>query len=481
MRSNSGLGASSVKRIFDIFSSGIGLLILAPVFLLIGIMIKLESQGPVFFRGKRMGRYGMPFGILKFRTMLETPESYQGPKITAASDARVTKMGKWLRDSKLNELPQLWNVLVGEMSLVGPRPEDVDIAMAWENDVFREILSVRPGITSPASITYKNEEALLDPNNLLKNYFNFIQPNKIRLDLLYVRHRSFILDINVIISTFLYLLPGFKNAVIPENTIFGGRLYRFIRRYVQWIVIDTILSVLLIVVVGVIWRLIAPLNIGVSRALLFALLLSAVFSFIMNIVGANAVEWSKASTEDSFGLFLSSSIIVIIALVIEVSPYPTGLPNGFVIINTFVIATGYFITRNRSNIRDGFYQKIKNSSEMKMFLGERALIIGAGEGGNIASWLLSRDDFKRSIRLVGFVDDNYQIQGKKISGLEILGTTNDIPEIVQKYDIGLIVLAIAGMTLRNKKRIVDICDKTEKPLVDITDLLSNIYSMFSIN
>src|SRR5574341_1928576 len=146
---------------FDLCAAFLGLLILFPVFGLLAFLIKRESPGPVFYRGPRMGRDGKVFGMLKFRTMYERPASYEGPPVTAQDDGRITPLGKWLRDTKLNELPQLWNVLIGEMSLVGPRPEDPEVAATWPEAARREILSMRPGITSPASGLYRDEEKML--------------------------------------------------------------------------------------------------------------------------------------------------------------------------------------------------------------------------------------------------------------------------------------------------------------------------------
>ena len=125
-----------------------------------------------------MGRGGRTFRILKFRTMYETPVSYSGPKVTAHDDPRVTPLGRWLRDTKLNELPQFWNVLKGDMSLVGPRPEDPDIAQSWPAAVRDEILSVRPGITSPASVLYRNEEALLCAEDVFRQYVARAEPRQ---------------------------------------------------------------------------------------------------------------------------------------------------------------------------------------------------------------------------------------------------------------------------------------------------------------
>jgi lipopolysaccharide/colanic/teichoic acid biosynthesis glycosyltransferase len=204
-----------VKRTFDFAASLVGLILLSPVFVYIVILIKRDSPGPVFFWGNRMGRNGKPFRILKFRTMYESPESYQGPKVTGAKDSRITSLGHWLRDTKINELPQLWNVLIGEMSLVGPRPEDVDIAKTWDADAFEEILSVRPGITSPASILYHDEEKMLSKDNLMGDYLKKILPDKLRLDRLYVRHHSFFSDLDAIFWTIAIILPQLAKTKIP--------------------------------------------------------------------------------------------------------------------------------------------------------------------------------------------------------------------------------------------------------------------------
>jgi lipopolysaccharide/colanic/teichoic acid biosynthesis glycosyltransferase len=196
----------AVKRAFDIVLSGLGLLILSPIFLLIAILVKRDSPGPVFYRGIRLGRGDKPFSILKFRTMHEEAASYAGPPLTAEDDPRITPLGKWLRDTKLNELPQLWNVLVGGMSLVGPRPEEPSLAQAWPLDVRAEVLSVRPGITSPASVLFRDEEKMLSAGRLMDTYLMDILPFKLRLDLLYVRHRSLLLDLDVLFWTFLAVL-----------------------------------------------------------------------------------------------------------------------------------------------------------------------------------------------------------------------------------------------------------------------------------
>lgn len=226
-----------LKRLADVILAALGLLILSPFFGMISLAIKREGPGPVFYRGPRTGRFGREFGILKFRTMLETPESYTGPRITAKGDKRITPLGKWLRDTKLNELPQLWNVLVGEMSLVGPRPEDPEIVKNWPQDARNEILSIRPGITSPASVSYRDEEHRLSTDDVMAQYMQEILPDKLRLDRLYVRHRSFFGDLDILLWTAVGFLPAVERR-IPEGKLFAGPLYQLMRRNLSWFLID---------------------------------------------------------------------------------------------------------------------------------------------------------------------------------------------------------------------------------------------------
>jgi lipopolysaccharide/colanic/teichoic acid biosynthesis glycosyltransferase len=152
------------KRLFDIVVSVMGLIILSPVFSVIAIYLKRTCPGPVFYRGARVGLRGKHFKILKFSTMIDCPESEDGPQITAKDDPRITQVGRWLRDTKVNEIPQLWNVLTGEMSLVGPRPEDPEIVATWTENQRQSILSIRPGISSPASIFFRDEERYWKPH-----------------------------------------------------------------------------------------------------------------------------------------------------------------------------------------------------------------------------------------------------------------------------------------------------------------------------
>jgi lipopolysaccharide/colanic/teichoic acid biosynthesis glycosyltransferase len=194
-----------LKRLFDIVLSIIGLIILSPVLLLVSLLIKLEDGGPVFYRGIRVGKDGKPFRIFKFRTMVPDAEK-MGVYSTADDDPRITRIGRILRKYKIDELPQLINVLKGEMSFVGPRPE-VPAYVEKFTEEERKILSVRPGITDWASLWDVDEGAILagspDPD---KAYEELIRPTKIHLQLKYVREHSFLTDIKIIILTLLSII-----------------------------------------------------------------------------------------------------------------------------------------------------------------------------------------------------------------------------------------------------------------------------------
>ncbi|PIM55147.1 sugar transferase [Roseateles chitinivorans] len=189
------------KRLFDIVCAGIGLLLLSPLLLAVAVWVKLDSPGPVMFRQERVGRFGAPFRIHKFRTMrVDAPRL--GPQITIGDDARITRSGRWLRASKVDELPQLWDVLRGAMSLVGPRPEVPRYVALYPAELRELVLSVRPGITDPASLSFRNESELLaraeDPE---REYVEVVMPMKLRLAADYVRNASLGGDIRLILAT----------------------------------------------------------------------------------------------------------------------------------------------------------------------------------------------------------------------------------------------------------------------------------------
>lgn len=204
------------KRLFDVLSSGVGLLLLSPVMGLMAAWIKLDSRGPVFYRGIRGGRHNKPFRIFKFRTMVVDAEQ-KGGHSTGNADPRITRPGSFIRTHKLDEIPQLINVFLGDMSIVGPRPQILSYTSAYSGE-FLEILDVRPGITDWASIWNSNEGAVLaaakDPD---RAYDVLINPTKVQLQLRYVRNRSLRTDLRIVLCTLKRIVdPSYYPAELAD-------------------------------------------------------------------------------------------------------------------------------------------------------------------------------------------------------------------------------------------------------------------------
>lgn len=197
------------KRLFDIFISFFGLILLSPLLVLLSALIRKEDNGPVFFRGLRVGKDKKTFRMYKFRTMVMDAENIGGPS-TSRNDSRITNVGKILRRYKLDEIPQLLNVLKGEMSLVGPRPEVVSEAKTYDPQ-WDVIFSVRPGITDLASIEFRNEGEIIANSGIEdahEAYRRLIKPKKLKLQREYVENRSWFLDIKILSKTVMALAIG---------------------------------------------------------------------------------------------------------------------------------------------------------------------------------------------------------------------------------------------------------------------------------
>jgi lipopolysaccharide/colanic/teichoic acid biosynthesis glycosyltransferase len=194
-----------IKRLVDIVGASLGLLLFSPLFLILAALIKLDSSGPVLFRQERIGRGFTPFLIYKFRTMA-AGRANEGLCITSRNDARITRVGRWLRATKLDELPQLLNVLLGDMSLVGPRPEVRHYVELFRSE-YEQLLSIRPGMTDLASLKYRDEgDVLAQVEDPEAEYVTRILPDKIELGNLYLRRASLLFDLSLILNTLLRLV-----------------------------------------------------------------------------------------------------------------------------------------------------------------------------------------------------------------------------------------------------------------------------------
>jgi hypothetical protein len=201
-----------IKRLFDLFASAIGLICFSPLLVLTGAIIKIKMKdGPVLFRQKRIGRNGREFTMIKFRSM---SMGHDGGSISVAGEARITPLGAKLRKYKIDELPELWNVLIGDMSFVGPRPDVPGYADQLVGEA-REVLILRPGITGPASLKYRNEEELLANQNDPQKYNDDVLfPDKVRINRYYLHNYSFTKDIQMIFCTLLGCRMKYGNEII---------------------------------------------------------------------------------------------------------------------------------------------------------------------------------------------------------------------------------------------------------------------------
>jgi lipopolysaccharide/colanic/teichoic acid biosynthesis glycosyltransferase len=465
-----------LRRILDIFISFFTLLFLSPVFLFIGIMIKKETPGPFYYKGRRVGKNGKEFFIVKFRTMYEEPKSYSGSPITARNDPRITHIGKILRDSKLNELPQFWNVFIGDMSLVGPRPEDPDIARKWPEEVRRELLSVRPGITSPASVMYRDEEQRLDADSIMDDYLTSILPDKLRLDQIYLRTRNILSDLDVIFLTLVILVPRIRENIVSKPTLYFGPIAKFLNRYASWFVYDLLVCLFWTGVIGIIWRQSGPFDIGLVPSMIFGCFIAFLFSVFNWMLGLNQIAWSTARPGEVIPLAMSCGLATAIIIMINLIYFSGAqrFPNTMLVMIGGASFISWLIARYRERLLTGLASRWIELRGKRIALGERVLIVGAGSTGRITASIISKGEFVQVFTIIGYIDDDPRKQGMIIDGHRVLGTCDDLASIIRKWNIGIVLLAISKMDQINQKKILSTC-KTEKVhTVEMTDLLTEI-------
>lgn len=474
-----GFFSNTLIRLRDIVGALLGLLLFSPLLSLIAIWIKYDSPGPILYRGWRSGKGNKKFKILKFRTMYEEDSSYSGPKVTAEDDCRITPIGKWLRYTKLNELPQFWNVLVGEMSIVGPRPEDPEIVLSWPETCRDEILSIRPGISSPASVLYRDEESLLKQENVMDVYLDEIAPSKMRLDQLYVRHRSFWGDLDVIFWTFIVLFPRSDTHELPERDLFAGTLTLFGNRIINWFTLDLIVSYIAIVIAGLFWRSFGPLDIGVLRAAWIAFSYALIFSVVGWRFGIQKVSWSKASLFD--GLEIIMSTIVATSIILFANIWVGFLPYQIVLISSSLALIGFLVVRYRHRISSSLAEKIIRRSRVAGLLKERVLIIGSGDAGQFSAWMMENSRAASQYEVVGFIDDAFIKMGTRIRGKEVLGGREEILRIAENEDVGVILFAIHNIVAGEQREILNICHQTQAKVVIVPDIFSKMNEVAGVH
>ena len=435
-----------MKRAFDFSVAFLGLLLISPLLVLIAFVIKMDSEGPVIFRQVRVGRGLRPFKMYKFRTMLHKA-SAQSLCLTIGDDARVTRVGRILRKFKLDELPQLVNVLIGDMSLVGQRPE-VPRYVEPLRAQFSDVLVVRPGLTDLASMKYIDESSVLACfSNPEEAYQTKILPEKLRLAKLYVRHMSFRLDFAILVQTLLRMVnSSYVTCALPEldvaprttSTLPWDRVSSYIVRWRKPLIV--LLDVALIVAANYFaFVLRFDGNLSSQEIERFQ-------ETILPLVGIRAVAFSLFGLHS--GLWRYTSIwdlqnIVTGVLTSTMLFYgwvnwgtDIGYPRSVFVIDSLLLIGFLTGVRLPSRIfrERMIYRKRK-----------RVLVVGAGDTGErVVREMKSRPEYH--CQPIGFVDDQIALMNKRIHGVRVLGTLGDLPRLVEEYKPEEVVVAVPKAT-----------------------------------
>ncbi len=432
-----------IKRIFDVCMAALGLALTAPLLAIIAVLIKLDSPGPVIFRQVRVGQGFRSFAIQKFRTMAVDAPVTSLP-LTVGQDPRITRIGRILRKFKLDELPQLLNILVGDMSLVGPRPEVPRYVERLRSE-FSEVLTVRPGITDLASLRYIDEAALLAySSNPEEEYQLKVLPEKLRLAKLYIRHMSLRFDLAIVIQTILHIarlpivvfaLPELKAAVESPLASPWTSLSSFVLKWRKPIIV--VLDVALIILANYFaFALRYDGNIPASEIHVFeqtALVLVAIRGVAFALFGLNEGLWRYTSIWDLqniIGGVLTSTVVFYgwVHLVMGIHSYPRSI---FAIDSILLIGFLAGVRLSSRVLRDKpIFQKKR-----------KVLIVGAGDSGErVVREMKTRTVF--NCQPIGFVDDNVGLLNQRIHGVRVLGTVQDLPKLVEGLKPEIVVVAV---------------------------------------
>jgi len=444
-----------MKRLFDVVLSAAGLALVWPLLLVIAALVKLDSRGPVFFRQVRIGRHGRPFAILKFRTMVENASAI-GPRLTQKRDPRITRIGQVLRWLKLDELPQLINVLRGDMSLVGPRPEDPHFVALYTPEQ-RRVLSVRPGIVGPSQILGRDElekypDGVVDTE---RYYVEHILPEKLETDLAYVRSCSLAGDLRLI-------------AAGIGATVFGAfkaKFFRLRREAIQLLVADTAASLLVYHLAYDLkfdWALqrdaLPYLAVVSVLILLIRPPIFVYFGLYQNIL-------SYLGTKEFMAILRA---VTVGSVAIMAMTFLLGFQGHSRLV--FLIDWGLLVPV-LFGMRVGLKHRLERRRSASKSETKTVLIAGADDTGSQLVAALSAGE--THYRPLGFLDDDPAKRGAIIHGIQVLGATSDLPVVAALHPVDLVVVLFPRVTPASLRSIVDHCRAhgTEYRLVPTLDRL----------
>jgi len=445
--------ATYLKRILDLFFAIIGIIVALPLLPLIALLIKLDSKGPIFYACDRIGKAGKLFKMYKFRTMLDVPVEI-GTSLSPRGDVRTTDFGRILRRTKINELPQLFNILKGEMSFVGPRPEAPDLAELYPEKA-KILFSVKPGLVGPSQILYRNEEELypdgVDPK---KYYIQKILPPKIKVDLEYVNQPT-------LFNYLKYILLSIK------ETLFGAisRRHFFENRSQIYLFLSDAAFVFACYAFAIILRFensIPEEDLRMFITLFPLFLFYRIVCFMGFGLYGVLIRYVNLQT-----LTTVAKAVTVSSLLSALTIYAMGyhaFPRSIYVIDWLCLNFFMgFVRFPGKFVRNKMYGKEDDNRK-------RVLIYGAGDKGNLAVTGL-----KKIVRIVGFLDDDQSKRNKKIQEFKIMGNRYDIESLSKIYRIDEVIIAVSNLDEKNLNHIISICNKAKVSYSMLTALVDSYF------
>jgi FlaA1/EpsC-like NDP-sugar epimerase len=306
----------------------------------------------------------------------------------------------------------------------------------------------------------------------MQQYFQELGPDKKRLDQLYVRYRSFFLDMDVLFWTALVLLPLVGAHTPPEQLLFVGPVTRLIRRHGSWFIIDLLVTGMAIGFTGLVWRAFGPLDVGWPRAAAMGLGFALLFSVSGAVFGVNRVKWTKAADGDALDLL--PGWVLATAAAYFINAFAGSFPGELVLAAAILALLSFIIVRYRSRLVTGIMNRFALYRTGVRSAAERVLIVGSGPVAQLAAWILAHPNNARNFRLVGFIDDDLLKQETRIYGAHVLGTCKELPRLVNQYDVGVVILADERILAGEGRSILESCRSASARMVVVPDVLANL-------
>ncbi|MFZ2492693.1 MAG: sugar transferase [Thermoanaerobaculia bacterium] len=475
-----------IPRLVEVMLALIGLIAALPILAIAAIAVRVSSPGPIFFRQQRVGRGGGLFTLYKFRSMRE---SAKGAGITASGDRRITAVGQILRATKIDELPELWNIVLGDMSFVGPRPE-VPKYVDLDDPLWRQVLEARPGVTDPVTLRLRNEEALLsrveDPETF---YTTSLQPLKLRGYIKYLQSRSPVQDVRVILITILASLfpkavpaptvreifASIESSVLEDHHSEALRWDPIRWRVTQLAVDLSMLAIALAAAYVLRYDFSIPRQEVSNLAFQLPLVVALQYA-LLSAGGVSRVIWRYVGISDLalFGRALAWSALLLVALRLGLTPahQEFRVPLSVIVLDgllAFFAVTGIRLLRRTHYERSELKRKaaaLDDTGPRRVRM--RVVIVGAGRAGMLAVEEIAN---RGEIDVVGFIDDDVNKVGALVRGVRVIGTTEDLPRIMRERKIDQVLVTIAEGTAEVAERVRGLTDAPIHGVVPMPGLM----------